>query len=77
MGGVLIDCNAVPVNQRASGNLGNAVLRINRCQKTSGAINMSSKLKKEIRTMHWDDVGRSRDIFQFSVERLHLGGTGL
>ena len=44
---------------------------------TSGAINVSSQLKKELRAMHRNDVGRSRNIFEFSVERPRLGGIDL
>lgn len=61
----------------SSGDLGYTVLRVDRCQMTSGAINVSSKFKKELRTMHRDDIGRPCNIFQFGVERLHPSGIGL
>ena len=59
------------------GDLGYAVLRVRGCQMTPGAINVSSKFKKELRTMHRDDVGRSCNIFQLGVERLHFSGIDL
>jgi hypothetical protein len=44
---------------------------------TSGPINVSSKLKKEIGTMHRDDIGRFSNVFQFGVERLQPSGIDL
>jgi hypothetical protein len=66
--------NVASEPQRTSGDLGYAVLRVDRCQMTSGAINVSAKFKKKFRTIHRDDVGRSCNIFQFGMERLYLSG---
>src|SRR6186713_2913003 len=60
-----------------SGDLGCAVLRFHRCQMTSGPINVSSKLKKEVGAMHRDNVGCPSNVFQFGMERLHPGGIDL
>ena len=78
-GGMIVTASALAFVHRdeRSGDLGYAVLRVHRCQMTSGAIDVSSKFKKEVRTMHRDDVGRPCNIFQFGVERLHLSGIGL
>src|SRR4029078_6259723 len=44
---------------------------------TSGPINVSSKLEKEVGTMHRDDVGRPANVFQLGVECLHPSGINL